>query len=224
MKNIILLAPPAAGKGTQSKLISSEYNIPHISTGDLLRDETSLGTAIGKELKAIMDSGALISNDKIVNLLRARINQVDCNNGYVLDGYPRNVEQAIIYENLLLDSRKEVGVVIYLDINRELALKRTLTRMICSSCFASYNASIEGLKPRNEGFCDKCGHPLRARGEDNMETFPIVFNNFVNDIKSVLEYYNNKGLLRVVRINEEDTIDDVFQKIKTVIDAEGGIN
>jgi len=224
MKNIILLAPPAAGKGTQSKLISSEYNIPHISTGDLLRDETSLGSASGKALKAIMDSGALISDDTIVNLLRTRIGQVDCNNGYILDGYPRNVEQAIIYDNLLLDSQKRIGVVIYLDIDKQLALKRTLTRLICSSCFASYNAAIEGLKPRNEGFCDKCGHPLRARGEDNIETFPIVFNNFINDISSVLEYYNNKGLLRVIKINEEDTIDNVFQKIKAVIDSEGEFN
>lgn len=224
MKNIILIAPPAAGKGTQSKLISKAYNIPHISTGDLLRDETSSGSVSGKALKAIMDSGALISDDLIVNLLRTRVSQVDCNNGYVLDGYPRNVEQAVIYDNLLFDSRKEIGVVIYLDIDRELAFKRTLTRLICSSCFASYNAAVDGLKPRNEGFCDKCGHPLRSRGEDNVETFPIVFNNFVNDISAVLEYYNNKGLLRVIKINAEDTIENVFQKIKMVIDSEGGIN
>ena len=220
MMNIILIAPPAAGKGTQSKLISQRYNIPHISTGDLLRDETSSGSDAGKRLKAIMDSGALISDDKIVNLLRTRISKVDCNNGYVLDGYPRNVEQALIYDDLLLDSRKKVGVVIYLDIDKDLALKRTLTRLICSSCFASYNAAIEGLKPRNEGFCDKCGHPLRLRGEDNVETFPIVFNNFVNDISLVLKYYNDKGLLRVVKILENDTIEDVFQKIRVVIDTE----
>ena len=220
MMNIILIAPPAAGKGTQSKLISSAYNIPHISTGDLLRDETSSGSAAGKQLKAIMDSGALISDDKIVNLLRTRISQVDCNNGYVLDGYPRNVEQALIYDDLLIDSREKTGVVIYLDIDKELALKRTLTRLICSSCFASYNAATPGLKPKIEGFCDKCGHPLRSRGEDNIETFPIVFNNFVNDISGVLKYYNDKGLLRIVKIMETDTIDDVFQKIKTVIDSE----
>ena len=116
MMNIILIAPPAAGKGTQSKLISQRYNIPHISTGDLLRDETSSGSEAGKKLKAIMDSGALIPDDKIVNLLRTRISKVDCNNGYVLDGYPRNVDQALIYDDLLLDSRKKVGVVIYLDI------------------------------------------------------------------------------------------------------------
>ena len=224
MKNIIFIAPPAAGKGTQAKLVSTEYNIPHISTGDLLRDETSSGSAAGKALKAVMDSGALIPDDKIVNLLRNRISRVDCNNGYVLDGYPRNVEQAVIYDDLMVEARNKVGVVIYLDIDRDVAFKRTLTRLICSSCFASYNAAIPGLIPRNEGFCDKCGHPLRARGEDNVETFPIVFNNFVNDITAVLQYYNNKGLLRVIKINEEDTIENVFQKIKNVIDAEGGHN
>lgn len=224
MKNIIFIAPPAAGKGTQAKLISKEYGIPHISTGDLLRDEVASGSAYGKMIKYEMDSGNLIGDDFIVNLLRNRINRIDCNNGYILDGYPRNVEQAKIYDNMLFDLRKEIGVVIYLDIDKELALKRTLTRLICSSCFSSYNTEIPELKPRNEGFCDKCGHPLRPRGEDNEETFPIVFSNFINDVKPLLEYYKQRNLLKIIKINEEDSVRDIFNKIKTVIENEGNEN
>ena len=101
MKNIIFIAPPSAGKGTQSKLISEKYNLPHISTGDLLREETSKGTEFGNEIKAIMESGNLVSDDIITKLLENRLSQDDCNNGYILDGYPRNIEQAKIYEELL---------------------------------------------------------------------------------------------------------------------------
>ena len=137
MKNIIFIAPPAAGKGTQSKLISTEYNIPHISTGDLLRDEVASGSAMGQFLKEEMDRGGLISDDTMVNLLRTRISQVDCNNGYILDGYPRNVEQAKIYDNLMQELGKDIGMVIFMDIDREVALKRTLSRIVCSSCGAS---------------------------------------------------------------------------------------
>ena len=101
MKNIIFIAPPAAGKGTQSKLVSAEYNIPHISTGDLLRDEIGSGSQLGMKIKDEMDKGSLIDDDIIVGLLRERLSKVDCNNGYILDGYPRNVSQAKIYNDLL---------------------------------------------------------------------------------------------------------------------------
>ena len=107
MKNIIFIAPPAAGKGTVSARICEKYNIPHISTGDLLRDEISSGSQLGESLKQEMDQGNLISNEIIVNLLRNRISKVDCNNGYILDGYPRNVEQAKIYKDMLKELNKD---------------------------------------------------------------------------------------------------------------------
>ena len=142
MKNIIFIAPPAAGKGTQSKLVSAEYNIPHISTGDLLRDEIGSGSQLGIKIKDEMDKGSLIDDDIIVGLLRERLSKVDCNNGYILDGYPRNVSQAKIYNDLLKELNKDVGVVIYMSIDEELALSRTLSRLTCSSCGASYNNSV----------------------------------------------------------------------------------
>ena len=218
MKNIIFIAPPAAGKGTQSKLISNEYNIPHISTGDLLRDEVDLGSNLGKFIENEMNSGNLISDDIIVNLLRKRISQVDCNNGYILDGYPRNLEQALVYENLLRDLGKEIGIVIFLDIDMELALKRMMGRVICSACEASFNKSDASLCPKIEGICDKCGHLLVVRSDDNEETFKNRFNTYVNSTQPLIEYYKNKGILKEVKIHDTDTVNDIFTKVKNLID------
>lgn len=217
MKNIIFIAPPAAGKGTQSKLISAEYNIPHISTGDLLRDEVESGSAMGKFLKDEMDRGGLISDDTMVNLLRTRITQVDCNNGYILDGYPRNVEQAKIYDNLIYELGKEVGLVIFMDIDRELALKRTISRIVCSACGASYNKEVPELIPKIDGFCDKCGHTLKVRSDDSVETAVSRFDTYLEQTKPLIDYYNQRGILREIKIEEQDSAQDVFEKIKSII-------
>ena len=217
MMNIILVAPPAAGKGTQSKLISSAYNIPHISTGDLLRDEVASGSALGQSLKHEMDRGCLISDDTMVNLLRTRITQVDCNNGYVLDGYPRNVEQAIIYDNMVRELGMNVGIVIFMDIDKDIALKRTLSRSICSGCGASYNKDVPGLSPRNEGFCDKCGYTLEIRSDDSMETAITRYDTYLTQTRPLIDYYRSMGILRELKVLETDAIDDVFNKIKSII-------
>ena len=217
MKNIIFIAPPAAGKGTQAKLFSLEYNIPHISTGDLLRDEVSSGSALGKVLKHEMDIGNLISDDIIVNLLRKRISQVDCNNGYVLDGFPRNLEQAITYDNLVRELGKEVGVVVHLHIDKEITLKRTMNRMICSTCGTSYNMAVPELKPTIDGVCNKCGHILKQRSDDNLETFNNRYNNYQTEKTPLLKYYEEKGILINITIEENDTTIDTFNKIKAMI-------
>lgn len=217
MMNIILIAPPAAGKGTQSKLISSIYNIPHISTGDLLRDEVASGSALGQSLKQEMDRGGLISDDTMVNLLRHRITQVDCNNGYILDGYPRNVEQAIIYDNMVRDLGMNVGLVIFMDIDRDVALKRTLSRIICSGCGASYNKAVPELSPRNEGFCDKCGHNLEVRSDDSMETAITRYDTYLTQTRPLIDYYRSRGVLREFKVLETDSTEDVFNKIKSII-------
>lgn len=217
MMNIIFIAPPAAGKGTQSKLISTEYNIPHISTGDLLRDEVDSGSVMGRFLKEEMDRGGLISDDTIVNLLRNRISKVDCNHGYILDGYPRNVEQAKIYDNLMQELGMNVGLVIFMDIDRDLALKRTLGRIVCSACGSSYNKEVPGLIPRIDGFCDKCGHTLRVRSDDSLETFANRFDTYLEQTKPLIEYYNQRGILRALKVEEHDSTEDVFEKIKSII-------
>jgi len=217
MMNIILVAPPAAGKGTQAKLISTEYNIPHISTGDLLRSEVQSGSTIGNFIKDEMDSGNLISDDIIINLIRERIMQVDCKNGYILDGFPRNVEQAIIYDNMIKELGINIGVVISMDISQELAIKRTMGRIVCSACGTSYNKEVLELKPKIDGFCDKCGHTLKVRSDDNVETAKIRFNTFLTQTKPLIEYYRNKGVIREIKIDESTSSGDVFNLIKSII-------
>lgn len=217
MKNIILIAPPAAGKGTQSKLISAEYNIPHISTGDLFRDEVASGSMLGRTIQNIMDQGGLIDDDITVNLLRNRISKVDCNNGYILDGYPRNVEQAQIYENLMHDLGRGGEVVLFMDIDKDLALKRTLSRVICSSCGASYNKDVPELSPAIEGFCDKCGHTLTTRHDDTLEVAQARYDTYVAQTAPLINYYQNKGNLKAIKVEEHDTIETVFNKIKSII-------
>lgn len=217
MKNIIFIAPPAAGKGTQSKLVSAEYNIPHISTGDLLREEVNSGSDLGVYLKQEMDKGNLISDETITTLLKNRLSKSDCENGYILDGYPRNVTQAKIYENLLKELNKEIGSVIFLDIDKSLALERTLSRIVCPNCGASYNLNIEALKPIKEGICDKCNNTLKIRSDDNKETFLNRFDTYINNTKELIDYYDKLGVLSRIKINKEDSAQDIFNEIKKII-------
>jgi adenylate kinase len=215
MKNIIFIAPPAAGKGTQSKLVSALYNIPHISTGDLLREEVSKGTDLGSEIKEKLDNGIFVSDDLILELIKKRINESDCGNGYILDGYPRNVEQALAYDNLLKELGKDLGVVIYMDIDKYLALERMRSRVVCSNCGASYN--LMAVKPKVDGICDRCGQELKSRKDDNEETFLSRFNTYMEKTSNLIDYYQEKGVLESIKIEKEMTPEDIFERIKEIV-------
>ena len=217
MKNIIFISPPAAGKGTQSKFLSEEYNIPHISAGDLLRDEVASGSELGKELKAIMDAGKLVGLSDILKLLENRLSQDDCNNGYILDGYPRDMAQAKAYEELLDKLNMEIGHVIFLDIDKELAVKRTLSRLICPKCGSSYNLEVEEVKPKKDGICDRCGSELKHRSDDNEETILKRFDTYMESTKDLIEYYKNLGVLTTIKVEKDKSAEDIFEEIKEVI-------
>jgi len=217
MKNIIFIAPPAAGKGTYAKLLAEKYNIPHISTGELLREEATKSTDFGKNIKNMMENGALVNDEIITELLKNRLLKSDCNNGYILDGYPRNVEQANTYEELLKELNKDLGVVIFLDIDKELAMKRALSRIVCSNCGTSYNLIVEALKPKKENICDKCNFELIVRNDDNEKTFINRFDTYVEKTQSLIDYYRNKKVLEVVRIIEEKSALEVVSEIEEII-------
>lgn len=217
MKNIIFISPPAAGKGTQSKLLSQEYNIPHISAGDLLRDEVASGSELGKELKAIMDAGNLVDASVILKLLENRLMMEDCNNGYILDGYPRNLSQAKSYEELLEKMNKEMGHVIFLDIDKNLAVKRITGRIVCPNCGSSYNLNVSELKPTKENICNRCNHTLEKRSDDNEVTILKRFDTYMDNTKDLIDYYKNQGVLTTIKINESDSALDTFEQIKEVI-------
>ena len=216
MKNIIFIAPPAAGKGTQSKLVSETYNIPHISTGDLLREEISKETEIGKSIKEDMEKGNLVSDEVITTLLKNRITSEDCQKGYILDGYPRNLKQAKIYNDLLEKLDYDKGVVIYFDIDRDLALKRTISRIICPNCGSSYNLLVEDLKPKQENICDRCHHELKTRTDDTEEIFINRFDTYINSTKELIDYYKKERLLKRIEVGTKSAA-EIFEEVKKVL-------
>jgi len=216
MKNIIFIAPPAAGKGTQAKLVSSEYNIPHISTGDLLREEIDAGSEIGLSIKKDMEAGNLVSDEVITTLLKNRITKSDCLNGFILDGYPRNLAQAKKFKDLLDELNINKIIVIYFNIDKDTALKRTLSRIICPNCGSSYNLLIEDLKPQKENICDRCNHELKSRTDDTEEVFKHRFDTYINSTKDLIEYYKNLGLLYEIEVSDKSA-ETIFKEVKEIL-------
>ncbi len=216
MKNIIFIAPPAAGKGTASALVCEKYNIPHISTGDLLRDEIANQTKLGVEIKDAMARGEFVSDEVITKLLKKRLSAKDAKKGYILDGYPRNIKQAEIYDDLLKELSYDMGVVIFLDIDKDTAMKRALSRVVCSKCGLSYNLDNKELSPIKEGICDACGGELKTRGDDNKETFITRFDTYMKETYPLIEYYEKKNNLVKIEVSNL-TADEVFEEVKKVI-------
>lgn len=216
MKNIIFIAPPAAGKGTASALVCEKYNIPHISTGDLLRDEIANQTKLGVEIKDAMARGEFVSDEVITKLLKKRLSLKDAKKGYILDGYPRNIKQAEIYDDLLKELSYDMGVVIFLDIDKDTAMKRALSRVACSKCGLSYNLDNKELSPIKEGICDACGGELKTRGDDNKETFITRFDTYMKETYPLIEYYEKKNNLVKIEVSNL-TADEVFLEVKKVI-------
>lgn len=211
MKNIIFIAPPAAGKGTQSELLISKYGYEHISTGDLLRNEIKSGSDLGKELDSMMKSGSLIS-DEIVN--RLLINALsNITKPFILDGYPRTISQALKLDEILASLNKSVDVVVYLDVEEELAMKRATGRLSCKSCNRIYHKYFS--KPRVEGICDDCGSSLISRADDTPDTFKVRYDTYMNNTKPLLDFYSNKNILVKVDANKE--ADETFSEIEKVI-------
>lgn len=211
MKNIIFIAPPAAGKGTQSELLISKYGYEHISTGDLLRNEIKSGSDLGKELDSMMKSGSLIS-DEIVN--RLLINALsNITKPFILDGYPRTISQALKLDEILASLNKSVDVVVYLDVEEELAMKRATGRLSCKSCNRIYHKYFS--KPRVEDICDDCGSSLISRADDTPDTFKVRYDTYMSNTKPLLDFYSNKNILVKVDANKE--ADETFSEIEKVI-------
>ena len=215
MKSIIFIAPPAAGKGTQSKLVSEKYNIPHISTGDLLRNIIQTGSELGKIIKDEIDKGHFVSDELILELLKNRLNQDDCNNGYILDGFPRNINQAKEYDKLLISLNKKIGYVILLDVDKDTLKKRIVGRLSCKNCGSVYNKYIHETMPKNEGICDKCNIELSKRDDDNEETFEERYNTYLKETEPLINYYENKGCL--YRVDSGVSLERTYEEIVRII-------
>lgn len=215
MKNIIFIAPPAAGKGTQSSIIEKKYNLPHISTGDILRDEAKKDSELGRYISEVLDNGELVKNEITYELLTNRLSQSDCKNGYVLDGFPRNIEQAYKYDEILKDLNQELGYVLKLDIPQEVLEKRITGRRICEDCGTVYNINSINEKPQTESICDKCGGRLYQRNDDNITSFKNRYDLYIEKTKPLLDYYTEKGILYV--INGNASVEEVAERIDKVL-------
>ena len=213
--NIIFVAPPAAGKGTQSALLVEKYGVSHISTGDLLRAEVNKESELGLSLKEKMSTGELISDDIVIGLLKDRLMQDDIKNGFILDGFPRTINQAHMLEDVLDELNMKIDHVLYLDMDKELAMHRALGRMNCPTCGAGYNKYEEVMKPKVDGKCDHCQSDLESRSDDNEETFNTRFDTYLDNTQPLLDYYKERNLLNV--IDNSGTPEDTFNKIKEVI-------
>lgn len=215
MKNIIFIAPPAAGKGTQSALLVKKYGFTHISTGDLLRKEVAEQTELGREIEEKMQKGILISNEIVSALLKKRLSAKDSEAGFVLDGYPRKYEQCKLLEDIMQELDMKVDVVLYLDMDEKTAMHRALGRVTCPKCGRGYNKYEDAMKPKTENICDDCNIELTSRSDDNEESFKLRFNQYIEEVEPILNYYKELGILKI--IDNSGTPESTFAKIEEVI-------
>lgn len=215
MNSIIFIAPPAAGKGTQSTMLMEKHHMPHISTGDLLRDAVAHGDERGKYIEEQMSAGNLVSDEIIYELITERLQKEDCSNGYILDGFPRDLEQAYAYQRILEKLNQTLGHVIYLKIDQDTAKKRILGRISCPECGAVYNDMIDHLKPHEEGICDHCHNVLKKRGDDTEATFQKRYETYMKNTEPLLDYYQSRGVL--ITIDSTKDSEEVFAEIEAIL-------
>ena len=216
MKNIIFIAPPAAGKGTLSEIIKDKYKYEHISTGDLLRDIDKT-TELGKQVNDLISKGQFVSDEIVMKLLSNKLTEIGKNKSFILDGCPRNMNQVNLMVNIFDKLRIDKYVVIYLNIDYVKAMERTLGRLLCPKCKKGYNEFNEGLRPKVKGICDICGTSLIKRSDDTEETFKLRYNTYLKETKPVVDYF--KVINKLKEIDADDELDNIMLKIERIIEA-----
>ena len=191
-RNIILMGPPGAGKGTLAKQLIS-LGLAHISTGDMFREAIKAGTELGKLADNYIKHGDLVPDEVTIGLVKERLSQDDCANGYLLDGFPRTLPQAEALEKLSKEINRPIEVVVNLDCDNNELIRRISGRRVCKNCGAPYH--VVTMKPKVEGVCDLCGGPLYQRADDNEEALKVRLDHYVKDTKPLLDFYKERGLL-----------------------------
>lgn len=210
---IVMLGAPGAGKGTQAAMVAEKYGIPHISTGDIFRANIQHSTALGMEAKKYMDQGLLVPDELTVKILLDRVAQEDCKNGYVLDGFPRNIPQAKVLDRALEEQKERIDYAIDVDVPDENIVKRMSGRRACLKCGATYH--VEHVPPKQEGVCDHCGEALVLRDDDRPETVMNRLKVYHEQTQPLIQYYTQEGVLRVVDGTME--MQDVFKAITDIL-------
>lgn len=208
-KNIILMGPPGAGKGTLAKQLMSALNLVHISTGDMFRDAIKAGTPLGTLAKSYIDKGDLVPDEVTIGLVKERLSQGDCAKGFLLDGFPRTLPQAEALRELSKEINRPIEVVVNLDCDNAELIRRISGRRVCKTCGAPYH--VITLKPKVEGVCDICGGPLYQRADDNEEALKVRLEHYVQDTKPLLDFYAKEGLLESFNslVGKEELFDQV---------------
>jgi len=210
---IIMLGAPGAGKGTQAEKIAEKYQIPHISTGDIFRANISEGTELGKKAATYIDKGLLVPDELVVDLVVDRIHQADCQNGYVLDGFPRTIPQAESLDKALAEMGTNIGCAIDVHVPDENIIQRMSGRRACLHCGATYH--MEYAAPAKEGVCDKCGETLVMREDDHPETVKKRLEVYHQQTQPLISYYRERGILKVVDGTQD--LDDVFKSVVDIL-------
>ncbi|MBU5485053.1 adenylate kinase [Clostridium sp. MSJ-11] len=213
---IILLGPPGAGKGTQAKLISNEYSIPHISTGDIFRKNISEQTPLGVKAKSYMDKGQLVPDELTIEIVNDRLQEDDCKKGFLLDGFPRTVSQAEALDSFLQQKGTKIDKALLIEVPHEFILERMTGRRVCKDCGASYHVKFNPSKV--ESVCDLCGGELIQRKDDSEETVKERLEVYSNQTAPLVKYYNEKSNL--CKVDGTLEIEEVFQNICDILGSD----
>ncbi len=211
--NIVLMGLPGAGKGTQAEKIVDQFQIPHISTGDMFRSAIKEGTKMGLEAKSYMDQGLLVPDEVVIGIVNERLGKDDCNKGFLLDGFPRTVAQAEALDLLLEKLNKDIDAVVYIEVDQNSLMQRLTGRRICRDCGATYHVIYN--PPKVEGTCDKCGGELYQRDDDKEETVATRLEVNLKQVEPLLSYYQKKEVLQSIDGNQD--INKVFESVEKIL-------
>lgn len=213
MLRTILLGPPGAGKGTQADRIVEKYHIPHISTGDIFRENIKNGTELGMKAQEYMNKGELVPDDLVIEIATDRLLKDDCKDGFLLDGFPRTVYQAEKLDEFLTAHGQKLDKVLDLEVGEDILIARLTGRRVCKNCGASYH--VVNVPPAVEGICDKCGGPLFQRKDDNEETAKNRISVYNNETAPLVDYYEKAGCL--AKIDGAASLEDSFAEIVSAL-------
>lgn len=209
---LVLLGPPGAGKGTQSVVLSRKYNIPHISTGDILRKAVRSSQPLGIKAKAFMDKGELVPDEIVTGIVIGRLSEPDAKGGFILDGFPRTLKQAQGLNECLKKISSGIDIVIYFETSSKVAIERLSGRRVCKKC--GFNYHIKNIPPKKEGACDKCGGELFQRPDDLEETVINRLKVYERETKPLIDYYVKKGFLK--KVSGDLNVEDLFKVLSNI--------
>ncbi len=209
------MGPPGAGKGTQAGMIAEKYHVPQISTGDILREEVKIESELGKQAKSYMDKGELVPDKLIIDIIVKQLDEDDSGNGYIMDGFPRTVNQAVAFASALSERGEQVDRVISIEVERDELIRRLNGRRTCTECGVRYHIHFD--PPRKEGVCNECGTKLIPRDDDSEETVPNRLEVYRKQTEPLIDYYKGSGVFEAV--DGVGSIEEIFKRVEKALEG-----